>query len=282
MNKQHKKVLILGGHGMLGNDVVKVFPSSIALGRNDCDITQYDSVRACIDTHSPDLIINCAAYTKVDLAETEQDQAFAINSVGPQNIATVCAEKNIELMHISTDYVFDGTQEEPYLESDICNPLSTYGKSKWKGEESILAIYPQAKIVRTQWLYGLGGKNFVETMLHLAKTRDSLSVIHDQIGSPTYTADLAKALLQLSYFSHSGIFHIHNEGFASWYEFAKEIFFQSNSTCHVEPIPTTAYPLPAKRPQYGTLSMNRWQNELNCSPLPHWKDALKRYLLARQ
>jgi dTDP-4-dehydrorhamnose reductase len=276
------RTLILGGQGMLGQDVHHIFSNSIATSSKQCDITSPTSIEENIARYQPDLIINCAAYTKVDLAEKEREQAFSINATGAKNVAHACAKENISLIHISTDYVFDGTQEAPYSEQDSCHPLSIYGRSKHDGEKYILNLLPTAKIVRTQWLYGLGGGNFVETMLRLAQNRDTLSVIADQYGTPTNTADLARALHTLSSYSQGGIFHIRNAGSASWYEFACTIFEQNKTSCHVSAIPSSQYPLPAQRPQNSILGMERWTKELQQPMLPHWKEALRIYLQKRQ
>ncbi len=274
-------MLILGGNGMLGQDLTKQ-SSAISLAKKDCDITNPSSIQNAIHTHQPNIVINCAAYTKVDLAESESESAHRINAEGAKNIAQACVKADVSLIHISTDYVFDGTKSAPYLETDLCNPLGVYGKSKYEGEKSILLYMPQAKIIRTQWLYGHGGGNFVETMIRLGTTRDQISVIDDQIGTPTSTHDLAKAILLLSQQSTNGIFHIRNAGSTSWYGFAKEIFAQMDIACTVLPITTQEYPLPATRPQNGSLSMHRWQKELSLPPLSHWKSALQQYLKTRQ
>lgn len=280
--KQATRTLILGGQGMLGQDIHKVFPDSVATSTKQCDITIPQNISETIALHKPELIINCAAYTQVDRAEQEKDKAFSINSIGAGNVAHACAEHNIPLIHISTDYVFDGTKESPYDEEDLCNPLSIYGTSKHEGEKHISRVLPSAKIIRTQWLYGHGGGNFVETMLRLAQNRDSLSVIADQYGTPTNTADLARAIYTISSYKNSGIFHVRNSGSASWYEFACSIFEQSNTACHTNPIPSTEYPLPAQRPHNSILGMNRWSTELQLPMLPHWKEALGIYLHKRQ
>jgi dTDP-4-dehydrorhamnose reductase len=281
MNPQHHKTLILGGKGMLGQDVSRVFPSSISLSRQECNITVPLDISQKIEAHTPSLIINCAAYTKVDLAETEKEKAHSINAIGAKNVALACTKYDIPLIHISTDYVFDGTSLLPYQENDACNPISAYGMSKRKGEEYILLLAPRAKIIRTQWLYGHGGSNFVETILRLAQSRNTLSIIHDQYGSPTNTKDLAQAIRTISSFSQAGIFHIHNSGFTSWADFAAAIFEGSKLKCVVEPMSADQYPLPVKRPPNGRLAMSRWEQELDLPLLPHWKESLQQYLQER-
>lgn len=281
MSKISSPIMLLGGNGMLGQDI-SILASAIPLSKEDCDITCLDAIEHAIYTHKPSVVINCAAYTKVDLAEKESEQAHLINSLGAKNAALACLKMGVALTHISTDYVFDGKSSEPYLETDTCRPLSVYGKSKHEGERYVLEHMPKAKIVRTQWLYGHGGENFVETMIRLGKSRDQLSVIHDQVGTPTSTHDLAKAILTLCSYPAAGVFHIRNAGSTSWYGFAKEIFSQTGISCDVRPITTEEYPLPATRPQNGILSMSRWQKELSLPELPHWKSALQHYLKTRQ
>lgn len=266
---------------MLGQDIAKL-SSALSLSKDDCDITDFTSIQHIIETQAPSIIINCAAYTAVDLAEKESNMAYQINSLGARNVAKACANADIPLIHISTDYVFDGEKNEPYQEEDPCHPMSVYGKSKHEGEIYIQEILPQAKIIRTQWLYGHGGKNFVETMLRLGQTRRELSIIDDQIGSPTNTHDLAKAILTIQSSPAGGIFHVRNSGFTSWYGFAKEIFMRSNISCMLKPIPTREYPLPAKRPLNSRLSMARWKKELGLPELSHWKISLQDYLNTRQ
>jgi dTDP-4-dehydrorhamnose reductase len=225
-------------------------------------------------------IINTAAYTAVDLAENESALAFHINSFGARNLALVSKKFEIPLIHISTDYVFDGTNHQPYIENDAPNPISTYGKSKLEGEEVVLELAYSAYIIRTSWLYSGFGKNFLTNITNLALKRESLSIVSDQIGSPTYAHDLAEAILELLPNLKSGtkqILHYSNQGIASWYDFAYEIINLQNIDCNLTPIPTTAYPTPAARPYYSILDKTLISSLLQ-SPISHWKDSLKRHL----
>jgi len=276
------RILILGGSGMLGQALQYVLQNkgamAIPLNRSSCDITKPADIEKQLKDQQPQLVINCAAYTKVDLAESEEQEAYAINAQGAKNVAKLSFKHAIPLIHISTDYVFDGSSEDIYKESALCNPLSVYGKSKRIGEEYILKINPTAKIVRTQWLYGPGGGNFVQTMLRLSQSHSSLSVVSDQIGSPTYTRHLALALYELSHSRSSGIFHIRSSNFASWFQFAQQIFSLCGISIDLHAIPTENFPRPAPRPKNARLAMSRWIEELQNPPLPNWQEGLKEYL----
>ena len=227
-------------------------------------------------------IINAAAYTAVDLAETESALAFHINSFGARNLALISQKFEIPLIHISTDYVFDGTNYRPYVETDKPNPISTYGKSKLEGEEAVLELAHSAYIIRTSWLYSGFGKNFLTNITKLALERESLSIVADQIGTPTYAQDLAEVMLELLPNLEAGtrqILHYSNQGVASWYDFAYEIMNLQNIDCKLTPIPTTSYPTPATRPYYSILDKTLISSLLQ-SPIPHWKESLKKHLKA--
>ena len=275
-------ILITGGQGMLGKALQDEFSSQklryVALDKSSCDITNPESLRTNINKYKPTHLINCAAYTAVDKAEEEIELAHAINATGVANVAKACHDGNISLVHISTDYVFDGTADQPYLETHPTNPLSVYGASKLEGERLLLQHCPSGSIVRTQWLYGPYGKHFVGTMLSLSQRYDRLTVVDDQIGSPTYTRDLANGLYQLLFRPTSGVIHLRNSGQASWYDLAIEIFAQQGISIDVAPVDTSQYPLPATRPKHSVLSMQRWETEIQGTPMPHWKTGLRNYL----
>ncbi|WCN38100.1 dTDP-4-dehydrorhamnose reductase [Aneurinibacillus uraniidurans] len=276
------KVLVTGGNGQLGTDVALLLKRHsydvYAYGRDRLDITNQSQVQDVVRQIQPDVIIHTAAYTKVDQAETDSDMAYLVNAVGTRNIAVEAERYQAKLIYISTDYVFDGTADTPYSEFASVNPVSMYGKSKWAGEEFVRQLCSRFFIVRTSWVYGKHGHNFVKTMLRLAETRNELRVVHDQIGSPTYTVDLALFLLQLLQTEAYGTYHASNSGVCSWYEFACAIFEEAGlSHIQVHPIPTAEYPLPAPRPAYSVLDhmMIRLQN---MSDLRHWREGLQSFL----
>ena len=231
------KILITGAYGMLGSDLREVLKNFelICTGSKDLDITDEEGVMDFINEHCPDLVINAAAYTAVDDCETHYDEAYAVNAIGPKNLAMACNKINVPLIHISTDYVFEGSKRTPLIESDKLGPKSAYGKTKLAGEKFIQEKTEKYFILRTSWLYGLHGKNFVSTMLDLAESHDEITVVDDQIGSPTYSLDLAVAITNLLHSDKYGIYHVTNEGECSWYEFSKLIFefvkFQQASLC---------------------------------------------------
>jgi dTDP-4-dehydrorhamnose reductase len=244
-----------------------------------------NSVSECFENNQFDLIINCAAYTAVDKAEQEQELADAINHLAVKQLAKITQDKNSILIHISTDYVFDGTSHKPYVENDKINPQSVYGASKLKGEQAIQSIAPKAIIIRTSWVYSEYGNNFVKTMLRLGQERENLNVIFDQIGSPTYAKDLADTILLMvdscaansNIFQHDTkvhLFHYSNEGVSSWYDFAKAIFELSNIACTVSAIESKDYPTPAKRPHYSVLNKAKIKQNFDLT-IPYWKDSLQ-------
>ena len=253
------------------------------------DITKPAQLLERLETIAPALVINCAAYTAVDRAETEQDIAYAVNRDGPANIAKACDIIKAPLIHISTDYVFDGESDRPYREDDPPNPLSIYGRSKYEGEEAVRASLPHHLIVRTAWLYGALGENFVKTILKLARSREELKIVADQRGSPTWTRDLADALVQISKsllenrgMIRWGTYHFCNAGQTTWHGFAEEIAAQAGSrepllVKRISPIGTKDYPLPAKRPAWSVLDCAKIQEIFKIIP-PNWKTSLSRMM----
>lgn len=245
-----KKVLVFGASGMLGSSVTSAlahFPEVVVtpLSSRDCDITNPDAVDATITNASPDVIINCAAYTAVDAAEDDASAANALNHLAPLYIARAANKVNALLIHVSTDYVFDGTASSPYSENAQTAPLGIYGKTKLLGEQAIAATATRYAIIRTQWLYAPHGKNFFLTMLRLFNSRPAISVVSDQIGSPTFTPDLADAIVKVALSfqrGQSGIYHFANSGSCSWYDFAISIAALANTPCQISPIPTSQYP----------------------------------------
>jgi dTDP-4-dehydrorhamnose reductase len=274
-------ILITGANGQLGQTFRSLISTKQAIFKGrELDITNFELLEDFITKHSVTAIINAAAYTAVDLAETESALAFHINSFGARNLALISKKFEIPLIHISTDYVFDGTNYRPYVETDTPNPISTYGKSKLEGEEAILELAHSTYIIRTSWLYSSFGKNFSTNITKLALERESLSIVADQIGTPTYAQDLAEVILELLPNLEAGTrqtLHYSNQGVASWYDFAYEIINLQNIDCKLIPIPTTSYPTPAARPYYSILDKTLISSLLQ-SPIPHWKDSLKRHL----
>ena len=285
MNKQ-QPWLVIGAKGMLGTDLITrlktVQVEAIGIDIDDIDIRSYASVKSVFASYSPGLAINVAAYTDVDGCESEMEQAYKVNADGPKNLARICSEIGIILMHISTDYVFDGTQDRPYREDDPVNPLGVYGKSKAMADSHIREILPHMHcIVRTQWLFGVHGKNFIETIISLAHDRDELTVVDDQHGSPTWTVDLAEALIALSELDARGPYHVTNSGSTTWYELARRaIQLADIKDVLVKPINTEQLGRPAPRPAHSVLDNSKY-NKLIGNPLPRWEDALSRYMKAR-
>ncbi len=278
-------ILITGSNGQLGNEI-----KQLAFNYNnwnfiykdlpDLDITNKALLENLIKEESIHAIVNCAAYTAVDPAESNQEIAHAVNVLGAKNLAKLSKLYNIKLIHISTDFVFDGKHYLPYKETDQPNPLSVYGNTKLEGEQKVLAECSNSIIIRTAWLYSSFGANFVKTMQKLGAERDQLNVIFDQVGTPTYAADLAQALLQMlsqleNGATHTGIYHYSNEGVASWYDFAVEIMSLSNLKCTVHPIETFQYPTPAPRPSFSVLNKEKIKNDFGIE-IPHWKSSLKK------
>lgn len=275
-------ILVTGSKGQLGFEL-KDFESKFKqyafyfTDSNSLDITDHEKVKSYCIENKIEIIINCAAYTAVDKAELDVELCDAINHLAVRNFAEIAKEKKIKLIHISTDYVFDGKAHKPYIEKDMPNPQSVYGKTKLAGEATMLNINPaNSIIIRTSWVYSRFGNNFVKTMLRLGKERDELNVVADQIGTPTNASDLAKAILTIIpkiKSKHIEIYHFSNEGVCSWYDFAKAIFELSEISVKVKPIETSQYPTPAKRPFYSVLNKSKIK-EVYKLDIPYWKDSL--------
>ncbi|MGI1690918.1 dTDP-4-dehydrorhamnose reductase [Thermoanaerobacter uzonensis] len=274
------KILITGKTGQLGHDLYELLKDKeevIAVGREEFDITDINSTQKFIKEYLPDIIVHCAAYTKVDDCEKNKDLAYEVNAIGTGNIASICSDIGAKMVYISTDYVFDGTKNTPYLEFDTPNPLNVYGKSKLAGEEIVKEILDKHYIVRTSWLYGINGNNFVKTMLRLSKERSIIKVVNDQHGIPTFTRDLAEGLYFLIKTDAYGTYHITNSGETTWYEFAKKIFEISKINVMVEPITTEEYNAPALRPKYSVLDNYILKLRFNYE-MRNWEEGLKTYL----
>lgn len=274
-------ILVIGANGMLGHDLMNILGGDVrGVDIGDIDITSLDSVRRVLLTLKPGAIINAAAYTDVDGCETNRELAMKVNGDGVANLASVASEIGARLVQLSTDYVFDGGKGSPYLEEDAPNPLSVYGKSKHEGENKAMMTSDHL-IVRTQWLYGTHGKNFVETMLRLAGERDEVSVVDDQIGSPTWTVDLSRAIRALLETGCKGIYHAANSGFCSWNEFAGAIFAEAGLKVKVSSMTTEELGRPAPRPLYSTLDCSKLVRDTGLRLQP-WRDALRHYLSFRR
>ncbi|AJR02874.1 dTDP-4-dehydrorhamnose reductase [Siansivirga zeaxanthinifaciens] len=274
-------ILVTGGNGQLAScikDISKVYNhfKFIYTNRQDLDICDYSQLDNFFKLNTIDYCINCAAYTAVDKAEEDVEEAFLVNAIGAKNLAEACKIHQITLMHISTDFVFDGTKQSPYLETDSTNPLNIYGKSKLQGELEIQKILDTYFIIRTSWLYSEYGNNFMKTMLRLAESRKEISVVNDQIGTPTYAGDLARVILHLidSKTKVYGEYHYSNLGEISWYDFANAIFKLSNKNIVLNPINTVSYPTPANRPKYSVLDKSKISKKLNVS-IPYWDKSLE-------
>jgi dTDP-4-dehydrorhamnose reductase len=279
-------VLVTGANGQLGQSIKSIankYPTIqfIYTDFYEMDITNIESCTNAFLKYQPQFCINTAAYTAVDKAESETEKAHLINGLGSENLAKVCKENDTILLHISTDFIFDGTSKKPYLESDFPNPQSVYGQTKLEGEIAIQNTWEKHFIIRTSWVYSQFGANFMKTMLRLASERDSLSVVSDQIGTPTNAVDLAEVLLTIvkSPITHHpssfGIYNFSNEGVCSWYDFAAAIFHQKEIKIDLTPIPTSAYPTPAKRPAYSVLDKTKIKNTFNIE-VNEWKTSLVR------
>lgn len=275
------KIFIAGVKGQLGYEIYHLLKDKetvIGVDIEDLDITDAFSVHRIIATEKPDVVINCAAYTNVDGCEERLDLAFKVNAVGAQNLASACLENNSKIVHISTDFVFDGKKQEPYIEFDEVNPLSVYGKSKYCGEKLVREICPRHFIVRTAWLYGINGNNFVKTVLRLAKEKDKLTIVNDQHGTPTYTKDLAVSIYNLIQTTNYGIYHISNRGECTWYDFTKKIFELAGiNNVIVHPITTEELGRPAPRPKYSVLRNFMLECTIGDS-MRDWEEALIDYM----
>ena len=277
-----KKILIIGGNGQLGNCLNKLI-SEYALDYefhftdyDTLDITNQKQINEYFSEYEPHYCINVSAYTAVDLAEQEKEKAFAINAEGVKYLAEACAEKGIDLIHISTDYVFSGDTNIPYSEGDFTNPLSVYGASKLEGENLALENNPKTIIIRTSWLYSEFGKNFVKTMLNLFSTKDELNVVADQFGQPTNANDLAEVIMKIISTEEKeyGVFHFSNYPETTWFDFAKKIAELSKSKIKINPISTEQYPTPAKRPMRSTMCLDKIENSYNIEP-KYWENSLE-------
>lgn len=272
------RVLVLGAGGQLGRELVQL--GATGLSRAECDIAGHGAAESALRQHRPEAVINCAAWTKVDLAETEREAAFRANAVGPGLLAAACRDAGVFLVHVSTDYVFDGSATAPIPESAPTNPIGVYGASKLAGEEAVREACERHAIVRTSWLYGQDGPNFVLTMLRLGAEREELRVVGDQRGAPTWTGHLAPALLRLVERDAPGTYHLSNSGETTWADFAAAIMDAAHLRAQVTPITTAEYGAPAPRPAYSLLDNAAWR-ALGEAPLPPWQDGLSAYLRER-
>ncbi|MGG3180561.1 dTDP-4-dehydrorhamnose reductase [Priestia megaterium] len=276
-----QKVLITGANGQLGKELVELFTAKgfevYGFGRDKMDITNQAQVQEVISTLKPNIILHSAAHTQVDLAESEPEQAFSINAYGTRNVAVAAEAVGAKLVYVSTDYVFDGTADEPYNEFSPTSPLGVYGKSKLAGEQFVRDLHSKFFIVRTSWVYGKHGANFVKTMLKLGEERKEISVVADQIGCPTYTLDLANAILELVDTEKYGVYHISNSGSCSWYEFAKAIFENTDLDIKVIQCTTLDFPRVAARPAYSVFEhMSIKLNDF--TPMRSWQEGLLSFL----
>lgn len=276
------RVLVTGAKGQLGSDVVKELESrgleAVGVDIEEMDITDEKSVMTVIGSEKPDAVIHCAAYTAVDDAEDHEELCRKINAYGTENIAKACKEHDLALMYISTDYVFNGEGIEPWKPDNLDRePINVYGQTKYEGELAVEKLLEKYFIVRISWVFGEHGKNFVRTMLKLAETHDHISVVADQIGSPTYTPDLARLLVDMIQTDKYGRYHATNSGTCTWHEFATEIFFQKGIIMDVEPVTSEEYPTKARRPHNSRMDKGKLI-ENGFELLPPWQDALKRYL----
>jgi dTDP-4-dehydrorhamnose reductase len=277
------KVLVTGAGGMLARSVVRALEKAghevLPLRREDSDVTALDGLRHPAKIFGPDWILNCAAYTKVDECEQFPDRAHLVNGLGARNAAMIAAELGAAVLSISTDYVFDGRSREPYREYDTAAPQSVYGASKWAGEQAIRETHARHIVVRTAWLYGHGGANFIDTILRRARAGEPLRVVDDQRGSPTWTHDLSDALLRLMTLAEYGTYHFTSAGDCTWHELATYALRQAGVGAEVERIDSKTLARPAPRPQYSVLSTQWFEHVTGMRP-PHWQDAVNRYLAA--
>lgn len=287
------RILISGANGQLGKELTKILNTGFSeIGEIPCilknadiintdvdnlDITNIDGVLSFVEDARPQAIINCSAFTNVDLCETEKDTAFNVNSLGPRNLSIAAQKVNAKLIHVSTDYVFSGDGIEPYCEYDKCNPQSIYGKTKYLGEQYVKEFCSKYFIVRTSWLYGYEGNNFVKTIMNLAKQRESIKVVNDQKGNPTNANDLAYHILKLVDSDEYGVYHCTGNGECSWYDFACKIVEYANINCEVMPCTTEEFPRPAKRPSYSSLNNMMLKNTIG-DEMRFWQDALRNFI----
>jgi dTDP-4-dehydrorhamnose reductase len=284
-----KKILVIGANGQLGMELQQLAPGNPAFDfvfttREQLSLDDLKAINRFFSEHKPQYCINCAAFTAVDKAESEKESAYRVNAEAPGVMAAACKKNNIQFIHVSTDYVFNGNGTAPYKEDDQTDPVNLYGASKLEGEKLVMRNDPGSIIIRTAWVYSEFGKNFVKTMLRLMAEREQVGVVSDQYGTPTYAADLAEAIMKIiSTFenptshsplsTHNGIYHFSNEGQISWYDFAVAIKDLIGSSCKVNPITTMQYPTPAKRPAYSVLDKTRIRDSFNI-PIKDWKASL--------
>ena len=275
------KVLVTGAKGQLGTDLMnepaKRGIEGIGVDVEEMDITDAEACRRVIKASGADAVIHCAAYTAVDAAEDNVELCRRINGEGTRNVAQACKEADVKLMYISTDYVFDGQGTRPWEPDDERHPLNVYGQTKYEGELAVEELSDKYFIVRIAWVFGVAGKNFIKTMLRLGKERGAVSVVDDQVGSPTYTYDLARLLVDMIQTDKYGRYHATNEGLCSWYEFAKEIFRQAGMDVPVTPVSSSEFPAKATRPSNSRMSKEKL-SENGFERLPAWQDALGRFL----
>lgn len=279
-----KKILVTGSNGQLGSELKDLASQHadfdfVFLTRAELPLNDNAVLAKAVAERQPDFVINCAAYTAVDKAESEREDAFQINATAVGVLAKAAADAGAKFVHVSTDYVFDGTRRAPLKEDDAVSPVNVYGESKLAGEEAALANNPCSVIIRTSWVYSYHGKNFVKTMLRLMAEKESISVVADQWGSPTYAADLAAAILQIVQSAQwqPGIYHFSNQGVITWFDFAKEIAAQTQSTCAVQPTTTANFPTPAKRPAYSVMDKSKIAERYGIA-MNDWKASLRQCL----
>jgi dTDP-4-dehydrorhamnose reductase len=277
-------ILVTGSNGQLGSELKELAPLYTAfefvfLTRNELTLSDDSDIRKIIAAYTPQYVINCGAYTAVDKAESEREEAFQVNAKSVGILAKACSETGAKFIHISTDYVFDGTRQMPLKEDDSVNPINVYGESKLAGERAALNNNRDSIIIRTSWVYSFYGKNFVKTMIRLMAEKETISVVNDQWGSPTYAADLAKAILQIIQADnwYPGIYHFSNEGVITWYEFAKEIGSLLQTSCTIQPTTTANFPTPAKRPLYSVMDKSKIQQQYSIG-LKQWQESLQECL----
>jgi dTDP-4-dehydrorhamnose reductase len=274
------KILVVGAQGMLGTDLVKVLSSTktvVGTDIKDFDITRQEGTIEAVSEIRPDFLVNVAAFTQVDQCESEEKKAMAVNGEGVRNLALACLKIGAKMMLVSTDYIFDGRKGEPYQEGDTPNPLSVYGRSKLLGEHYLQELTETFIIVRTAWLYGANGLNFVKTIVRLAQEKTEMRVVDDQCGAPTYSLHLARAINALIETGARGIFHVTNRGCCTWCEFAREIVRLKGMKTNVKPATTDEIGRPAKRPPFSVLDCSRFE-KITGLILPHWKDAVKEFI----
>ncbi|MGB1307422.1 MAG: dTDP-4-dehydrorhamnose reductase [Oceanihabitans sp.] len=279
-----KKILVTGANGQLGKTIASIKNEFLEIdfiftSSSQLNIANQKQVAAFFKENQIDWCINCAAYTAVDTAESEAEKANLVNVIGVKNLVNACALHGVKCIHISTDFVFNGLQTIPYQETDATNPQSVYGKTKLEGEQIITNHLESYFIIRTSWLYSVFGNNFVKTMIRLAKEKEKLQVVNNQIGSPTYALDLARFIMHIvqNNSTNYGLYHYSNQGEISWYTFAKSIFEMSNITIKLEPIKSVNYPTPAKRPAYSVLNTTKARNTFAIE-IPFWKESLKQVI----